>query len=385
MDWLSKVEPITIGLAFGLAGIAVTIVIALLARVGDWSRSLSWWVSAAFCMTTGFTLNVLQAFFPPQWVIAVSNPATVLGACLFLVGLRHVVDRPVALSRIAPIILVSVLGSLLFVFVWPSLPGRVVSQLACLGVVTWLNVTALRLLDHGYYHFPARFLLCVNVVLMLFLVGRGVNVVFWPSPVNAVAPTPVNAVVYGIAGLLILTYLIGILLICFAEKQTLLRKLATEDALTGVHNRLGLRDALNAWPDRQRGVVTVFDIDHFKRVNDGFGHEAGDILLKTFAQALRATAPEGAIIARLGGDEFCVVESVATRAFSNEWITALKTQLPTRLEIASPSAVSCKVSHGSARFASVSSEFTQGLREADRALYRSKARKIMRENTPRAA
>ena len=385
MDWLSKVEPITIGLAFGLAGIAVTTVIALLTRVGDWTRSLSWWVSAAFCLTAGFTLNVLQAFFPPQWVIAVSNPATVLGACLFLVGLRHVVDRPVALSRIAPIILVSVLGSLLFVFVWPSLPGRVVSQIACLGVVTSLNVTALRLLDHGYYHFPARFLLCVNVVLMLFLVARGVNVVFWPSPVNTVAPTPVNAVVYGIAGLLILTYLIGILLICFAEKQTLLRKLATEDALTGVHNRLGLRDALNAWPDKQRGVVTVFDIDHFKRVNDGFGHEAGDILLKTFAQALRATAPEGAIIARLGGDEFCVVESVATRAFSNEWIATLKTQLPTRLEIASPSAVSCKVSHGSARFASVSSEFTQGLREADRALYRSKARKIMRENTPRAA
>ena len=107
--------------------------------------------------------------------------------------------------------------------------------------------------------------------------------------------------------------------------------------------------------------------------------------MKTFAQALRATAPEGAIIARLGGDEFCVVEAVATHAFSNEWIATLKQQLPTRLEIASPSAVSFKVSHGSARFASVSSEFATALREADRALYRSKARKNMRENSPRTA
>ena len=57
--------------------------------------------------------------------------------------------------------------------------------------------------------------------------------------------------------MLTLAYLTGILLICFAEKQTLLRKLAIEDALTGVHNRLRLRDALNAWPDRQSGVVTV--------------------------------------------------------------------------------------------------------------------------------
>ena len=385
MSWLGNIEPITIGLAFSLACIAMTIVIALLARVGDWTRSLSWWAAAAFCLTTGFTLNVLHAFFPPQWVIAVSNPATTLGACLLLIGLRHVVDRPIALLHIAPIMVASVLGSLLFVFVWPSLPGRVISQIACLTVVTWLNVLALRLLDHGYYHFPARFLLCVNVGMMLFLIGRGINVVFWPSPVNAVASAAINAVVYGIAGLLILTYLMGILLICFAEKQTLLRKLATEDTLTGVLNRLGLRDALNAWPDRQRGVVTVFDIDHFKRVNDGFGHEAGDILLKTFAQALLATAPERAIIARLGGDEFCVVESVATRAFSSEWITTLKQQLPMRLEIASPMAVSCKVSHGSARFASVTSEFTAGLHEADRALYRSKARKVMRENSPRAA
>ena len=227
MDWLSSVEPITVGLAFGMSGIALTIVIALLARVGDWTRSLSWWVSAACSVTAGFTLNVLQAFFPPQWVIAVSNPATVLGACLFLIGLRHVVDRPIALWQIAPIMLASVLGSLTFVFVLPSLPGRVISQLACLGVVTWLNVSALRLLDHGYYHFPARFLLAVNVVMMLLLVARGVNVVFWPTQVSAVAPLPVNALVYGIAGLLILTYLIGILLICFAEKQTLLRKLAT--------------------------------------------------------------------------------------------------------------------------------------------------------------
>ena len=385
MEWLSNVEPITVGLAFGMAGIAVTIVVALLARVGEWTRSLSWWVSAAFCLTAGFTLNVLQAFFPPQWVLAVSNPMTVIGACLFLVGVRHVVDHPVALLSIAPIVFVSVAGSVLFVFIWPSLQGRVISQLICLSVVTWRNVSALRQLDHGYFHFPARLLLCVNVLLMLFLVARALNVIFWVSPSSAVAPTPVNALVYGIAGMLTLVYLTGILLICFAEKQTLLRKLATEDALTGVHNRLGLRDALNAWPDSQRGVVTVFDIDHFKRVNDGFGHEAGDILLRTFAQALRAAAPEGAIIARLGGDEFCVVESVATRSFSSAWIVTLKQQLPTRLELASPSAVSCKVSHGSARFASVSSEFSQGLREADRALYRSKARKNVRETAPCAA
>lgn len=384
MEWLTSVDPATVGVAFGIAGIAVTAVIALLASVGDWTRSLSWWVAAAFCLTVGYTLNTFQAYVPPAWAIAISNPLTVIGGCLFYVGMRHVVGAPVPLRKLAPIVFVSVLGSILFVFVWPSLTGRVFSQLACLLVITLLNVSVLRLLDHGYYHFPARFLLIVNIMLLLMLAARGAVVLIFGAPASAMVRTPVNALIYCMAGLLILSYLAGILLICFAEKQTMLRRLATEDSLTGVHNRRGLRDALNAWPARQGGAVTVFDIDHFKRVNDGFGHEAGDILLKTFAQALRATAPTGATIARLGGDEFCVVEPLTTATFSSEWIERLQEQLPTRLEIASPSALSCKVSHGTSRFASIDAEFTDALREADRALYRYKAGRMAREDKSHA-
>ena len=89
--------------------------------------------------------------------------------------------------RVAPIVVASVISSVLFVFVWPSLSGRVISQLACLGVVTWLNVLALRMLDRGYYRFPARFLLFVNVLMMFFLVARGVNVVVWPTQAYTMA------------------------------------------------------------------------------------------------------------------------------------------------------------------------------------------------------
>ena len=373
MDWLAKIDVLSVAAAFALAGLTVTSVILLLGRVGDWTRSLTWWAASAVSMTLGFTMNILQIALPSAMAISIGNPMAVAGACLFYVGLCHVVQWPVRARLILSVVAVSAFGSLLFVLVWPSLLGRVFIQLACLSVVTTLNVSVLRVLDRGYYHFPARFLLVVNVLLMVFIGLRGVSVVVLGAPASAVAPSPFNALVYGVSGMLILAYLAGILLICFAEKQTMLRKLATEDSLTGVHNRLGLRDALGGWPEKQGGIVTVFDIDHFKRVNDGFGHEAGDILLKTFAQALRATAPADATIARLGGDEFCVVEPLSTQAFSSEWIETLKQQLPTRLEIASPSALSCKVSHGSARFASINSGFAEALREADRALYRSKA------------
>ena len=379
-DWLATVEPAIIGLAFGIAGLVISVVIALLGRVGQWSRSLSWWVGASVCITLGFLINVLQVVLPPSVVLMIANPLTVIGACLFLVGLRHLLNQPPALARLMPLIAIAIFGSAMFAVIWPSLVGRVLTQVICLMVITVMNMSLLRQLDHGYYHFPARFLFVTNGLLMLFIGLRAVAVMVVGGPATAVVTSPMNALVYGISGLVILAYLAGVLLLCFAEKQTLLRKLAAEDSLTGVLNRLGLRDALNAWPDGQPGVANVFDIDHFKRVNDGFGHEAGDMLLKTFALALRATAPEGAIVARLGGDEFCVVETSKMRQANRFWIDVLKKQLPTRLELTVASAVSCKVSHGSARFNTIEGEFSEALREADRALYRSKARRAQRVN-----
>ena len=378
--WLTSIDPAMIGLLFGLAGLIVSVVIVLLGRVGEWSRSLSWWVGASLCITLGFLINVLQVVLPPAIVLMVSNPLMVIGACLFLVGVRHLLNHPPALMQLAPVIVLSMVASVVFAVLWPSLVGRVLSQGVCLMVITVMNVSLLRKLDHGYYHFPTRFLLTTNALLMLFIVGRVATVLIYDGPVSMVSISPVNVLVYGLSGMVILAYLIGVLLLCFAEKQTLLRRLAAEDSLTGVLNRLGLRDALEVWPTNQPGVANVFDIDHFKRVNDGYGHEAGDMLLRTFAQALQAIAPAGAIVARLGGDEFCVVETAQMRREHAHWIDTLKQQLPTRLELSAPAAISCKVSHGSARFNVIEGEFSDALRSADRDLYRSKARRALRDS-----
>ena len=378
--WLTSIDPAMIGLLFGLAGLVVTVVIVLLGRVGDWSRSLSWWVCASLCITLGFLINALQVVWPPTLVLMISNTLTVVGACLFLVGVRHLLNHPPALTQLAPIIAFSVLASVVFSVVWPNHVARVLSQGACLVVITAMNVSLLRQLDHGYYHFPTRFLLTTNALLMVFIALRAATVLSNDAQASIVLNSPINILSYGLSGFVILAYLIGVLLLCFAEKQTLLRRLAAEDSLTGVLNRLGLRDALNEWSKHQPGVANVFDIDHFKRVNDGYGHEAGDRLLQTFAAALRAAAPAGAIVARLGGDEFCVVETAQMRRDQPHWIDRLKQQLPARLESSAPAAIACKVSHGSARFNVIEGEFSEALRSADRALYRSKARRVLRQN-----
>jgi diguanylate cyclase (GGDEF)-like protein len=87
--------------------------------------------------------------------------------------------------------------------------------------------------------------------------------------------------------------------------------LAHHDALTGVPNRLLLMDRLvqsiaHAKRRNRYTAVLFVDVDHFKRVNDTFGHSTGDELLKAIAQRLCAAVRPGDTVARLGGDEFIV-------------------------------------------------------------------------------
>ncbi len=86
--------------------------------------------------------------------------------------------------------------------------------------------------------------------------------------------------------------------------------LARHDPLTGLLNRLGLREAFETLTSGEAGRIAVhaFDLDGFKGINDGFGHAAGDKLLTILAARIQAVVPEGTIVARVGGDEFIVVQ-----------------------------------------------------------------------------
>jgi diguanylate cyclase (GGDEF)-like protein len=101
------------------------------------------------------------------------------------------------------------------------------------------------------------------------------------------------------------------LLIVSADLAKKLRKQATTDALTGLLNRRGLdEDAAGLLGPRRRSnpvVLVVADLDHFKSINDSFGHAAGDDVLCGFARHLRASTRPGDLVARSGGEEFVLL------------------------------------------------------------------------------
>jgi diguanylate cyclase (GGDEF)-like protein len=98
-----------------------------------------------------------------------------------------------------------------------------------------------------------------------------------------------------------------------------LQRLAALDALTGAFNRrfgmARLREEFGrAVRSRAPLGVIIFDIDHFKRVNDTYGHLLGDRVLARMAKAVRPVVREGDVLVRYGGEEFLLVLPAASRA-----------------------------------------------------------------------
>jgi diguanylate cyclase (GGDEF)-like protein/PAS domain S-box-containing protein len=96
------------------------------------------------------------------------------------------------------------------------------------------------------------------------------------------------------------------------ERERALRRLAERDDLTGLPNRRSFRDALDRHLASRRreddgGALLLLDLDHFKELNDAFGHATGDRLLVQIAGAMREHLREDDLLARLGGDEFAVL------------------------------------------------------------------------------
>ena len=89
------------------------------------------------------------------------------------------------------------------------------------------------------------------------------------------------------------------------RQQEALRRLSATDLMTGVHNRgSGEEKIREAMRLEKHGMFLLIDVDKFKSINDGYGHQAGDEALKLIAESLKSVFRESDIVFRLGGDEF---------------------------------------------------------------------------------
>ena len=115
------------------------------------------------------------------------------------------------------------------------------------------------------------------------------------------------------------------------QLQARLREQSLRDPLTGLANRRALEDALelalHQSASGQKVALVALDIDHFKRLNDTFGHDAGDAVLVKMGQVLRELTPQHGLAARAGGEEFSVVLPQHDALQASEWAERLRSQI----------------------------------------------------------
>jgi diguanylate cyclase (GGDEF)-like protein len=161
-------------------------------------------------------------------------------------------------------------------------------------------------------------------------------------------------------------------------KNRLLEELALTDSLTGLPNRR----AIEAWAERQLSGaarhgfpfwVVLIDLDRFKRVNDAYGHDAGDIVLKRFADILKANTRHSDISGRIGGEEFLQVLTHADEHNVLVVVERIRKQFEVERFTLNGKTVKVTASFGVAGFwGKTAPEFSKLVSQADAALYRSK-------------
>ena len=158
-----------------------------------------------------------------------------------------------------------------------------------------------------------------------------------------------------------------------------LRNQSFRDPLTGLFNRRYMDEALAREIARAQRhghdvAIAMLDIDHFKRFNDTYGHEGGDVLLAAFAQLVADSARAEDIVCRYGGEEFVVILPGASIEIAAERMDALRLQLKRlRVDLRGQPLGPVSMSAGVAVFPAHGATGASVLHIADAALYQAKA------------
>jgi len=161
------------------------------------------------------------------------------------------------------------------------------------------------------------------------------------------------------------------------EKQQKLYKMAYSDSLTGVPNRRAFFKHYSDNIEKKTGSassVCILDIDHFKKVNDTYGHEFGDEVLKYFSKQIVDGLDDQCFFARIGGEEFCVFSKNRTSEELTDLIEKVLANLRKKT-ITAPNEEDLKISFsaGIAQYKKDGDTLDELLNKADKALYFAKA------------
>ncbi len=368
-----------------IAALLTALVTTVLYAVWSFNRNIPglrlWMVS--FLLGSVFSVSLLvRDWFPEVVAVVISQGSVSLAAYLCLMASRmYMGRRPFSHWYAVVGIGALMVASVYFTVVQPHLGMRFV--FVGLGAGICFLLTARTMADGGVRRVPARYLFALVAGLHgLFLLLR--PALFKLAPV-APGGLPDAGLVTLVSQFVLLEAIVAVVLLGFGALMLAnefitseLRHLAEMDPLTNVFNRrafLTLLDkAISAAQRTGTAVpVLVMDLDHFKNINDTWGHRAGDDVLRHFVMLAHRCLRKEDVMGRLGGEEFAIFLPNASAAGALAVAERLRALVEAQPVATGPQSIPLTVSvgvtlcaHGDAAGAA--------LQRADEAMYLAKER-----------
>ena len=179
------------------------------------------------------------------------------------------------------------------------------------------------------------------------------------------------------------SYILGALLLgTFVERERFYamreRRLTNEvntDPLTGLLNRRGFQSGFEAAQEEtvseNGAAILLVDLDHFKKLNDTYGHDAGDLVLQSVGATLRKAVRQSDLLGRLGGEEFAVYLPNASMADARNIAERIRAGIEASIVASNGSSIKASTSIGGC-WSLNAMDLTTGLKRADVELYKAK-------------
>jgi diguanylate cyclase (GGDEF)-like protein len=363
--------------ALTTAMIALSLLFAYRPYAGRLDLAMRLWTRGTLGIALAWLLLGLRDRVPDAVSIVAGNTLLCLGFADYVRALR--VFSGFGGRPALPYGLVAVATALavVFTYVVPSLHWRTATLSIVFALLTALLGAAAWRVREGPRARSQWLMVAIGASGVVVLAGRALSLLLSPGSLPFVfASSPLQAAVYGYGAIAPLIATFAFMLMCNDRINADLVRSASSDALTGIMNRRAIQalaGRLLAGAHRQGRPLSLLliDADHFKRINDAYGHAAGDLALKHLVHTLSLGLRGGDHIGRLGGEEFVVLMEDTRLEDARQAAERLRervAQTPLRHEAAE---LALEVSIGLAS-AAPGDDVDALLRRADRALYAAK-------------
>lgn len=341
------------------------------------SSAMNWRIGTLL-QASACVLLAIQNFLPPGLVLPLANACLLFGLYANLRSVCLFCNQRLSAMFLLPVI-VATLSVYWFTVIHPDLGARIVVVSIAMAILLVASARYLQIFSNRETSASRSVLAVIFLLIGLFMIFRALYFLFVPTDAASMLDRTswVNAITPLVVAILPVIGTTAYLLMCSDRLRRQWELAASTDYLTGLANRrtvsLAGERAFHAALRQGRAMsVAVIDVDHFKAVNDRYGHDIGDLALKHIAAMLEKADRKNDLVGRHGGEEFVVLFDQANGEQSAMAAERLRSRVQDNVLVVDGKSIPMTVSVGLATFQSSDRNFNDLLLRADKALYAAK-------------